>query len=130
MQLQDQFASAVNDPIGNMFCNLAADGGRIFGSWIDEDSRNNGYDAGDLISNPAYIIESLLRDELGLVTAQIDITSFDAAGNTSDGTLDGWEFCGGIYNVANLRDILNNILLQCKSQLYRDPCSAGILKQP
>jgi hypothetical protein len=38
--------------------------GRKFGAWIDADSRSNGYNAGDLIENPAYIIESLIRDEM------------------------------------------------------------------
>lgn len=38
--------------------------GRMFGKWIDDNSRDNGYDQGDLIQNPIYIIESILRDEL------------------------------------------------------------------
>lgn len=38
--------------------------GRMFGSWIDSNGRSNGYAEGDLIENPAYIIESILREEL------------------------------------------------------------------
>jgi len=38
--------------------------GRKFRAWIDADSRSNGYNSGDLIENPAYIIESIIRDEI------------------------------------------------------------------
>jgi len=57
--------------------------GRAFGSWIDGAGHSNSFDAGDLIVDPAYIIESLLRDELDWATANIDEASFDAAANTS-----------------------------------------------
>lgn len=60
--------------------------GRTFGSWIDGAGHlinDQGYDAGDLIEDPAYIIESILRDELSWATANIDEASFDAAANTS-----------------------------------------------
>ena len=59
--------------------------GREFGSWIDADSRNNGYNEGDLIENPVYIIEDILRTELGLSSTNIDYASFDSAGNTTNG---------------------------------------------
>lgn len=57
--------------------------GREFGSWIDGAGHSNSFNAGDLIEDPAYIIESLLRDELSWATANIDEASFDAAANTS-----------------------------------------------
>ena len=41
--------------------------GREFGRWIDNvrgGARSNGYNEGDLIENPIYVIESLLRDEM------------------------------------------------------------------
>jgi hypothetical protein len=57
--------------------------GRLFGSWVDADSRDNGYDSGDLIEDPAMIAESLLRDEGGFTTSEIDTDSFDAALNSS-----------------------------------------------
>jgi hypothetical protein len=40
--------------------------GRMYGAWVDFDSRDNGYDEGDLIENPVHIIESILRDEIFL----------------------------------------------------------------
>ena len=56
--------------------------GRMFGGWVDlhnGTSRDNGYDIGDLIENPAYIIESLLRDE-NFVERDLTITSTASAG--------------------------------------------------
>tara|TARA_R110000744_G_scaffold110434_1_gene208310 strand:+ start:3221 stop:4627 length:1407 start_codon:yes stop_codon:yes gene_type:complete len=61
--------------------------GRKYGAWIDQDSRSNGYNQNDLIENPVYIIEDILRTELGLATASIDYATFDVIGNTSNGTL-------------------------------------------
>lgn len=61
--------------------------GRKFGSWVDADSRNNGYDQNELIENPVYIIEDILRTELGLSTSDIDYESFDSIGNTTNGKL-------------------------------------------
>lgn len=61
---------------------LAEVKGRMFGTWIDEGGRSNTYNANDLIEDPAFIIESILRDELGLASADIDTASFDAAANS------------------------------------------------
>ncbi len=61
--------------------------GRKFGSWIDANSRNNGYDQDDLIENPVYIIEDILRTELGLSSNDIDYETFDSIGNTTNGKL-------------------------------------------
>ncbi len=61
--------------------------GRKYGAWIDADSRTNGYNQGDLIENPVYIIEDILRTELGLTSSEIDYASFDVAGNTTNGTI-------------------------------------------
>ena len=66
--------------------------GRKYGAWIDADSRDNGYDQNDLIENPVFIIEDVLRSELGLTSSEIDHATFDSSGNTSNGHL------GLIYN--------------------------------
>lgn len=55
--------------------------GRKYGTWID--SRSSNYSSGDCITDPAGIIESLLRDELGLTDTEIDLASFINAENTS-----------------------------------------------
>lgn len=57
--------------------------GRKFGSWITASGRSvGGYSPGDVIEDPVFIIESLLRDELGLSTSSIDTSSFDSAYNS------------------------------------------------
>jgi len=75
--------------------------GREFGSWIDTlDAKaratftgvtDPGYNSGALIENPVYIIEDILRTELGLDPSDtgidIDVVTFDTVGNTTDGTL-------------------------------------------
>jgi hypothetical protein len=63
-------------------------GGRMYGTWIDEGARatSNPFNAGQPITTAAGIIESLLRDELGLTTAQIDWASFDTIYNTYPST--------------------------------------------
>lgn len=59
----------------------AAGTGREYGAWID--SRFSNYADGDLIEDPAGIIESLLRDELSFADADLDLTTFIDAENTS-----------------------------------------------
>jgi hypothetical protein len=61
--------------------------GREYGAWVDADSRNNGYNSGDLIENPVYMIEDILRTEVGLGSSDIDYASFDTVGNTTNGTI-------------------------------------------
>ena len=55
--------------------------GREYGSWIS--SRSSNYASGNVIEDPAGIIESVLRDELSLVDADLDLPSFITAENTS-----------------------------------------------
>ena len=76
--------------------------GRKYGAWIDtvnSSARTNGngdepdpnYAVNDLIENPVYMIEDILRTEMGLDSSttgiDIDIESFDRSGNAqTDGT--------------------------------------------
>lgn len=56
--------------------------GRKFGSWIDAGGRTplaGQDDEGDLIEHPAYVIEDILRTELSVASADIDVDSFDNA---------------------------------------------------
>jgi len=84
--------------------------GRAAGSWIA--SRSNGYITGDLLHNVAYVIESLLRDVLGLVSADIDEDSFDDVGNTTDGERDDWEFDGQLCDVIDSRKVLKKMCFE------------------
>jgi hypothetical protein len=113
-------APDITNSLSNIFA-APEYGGTSFKHWIDENSRSNGYDTGDLIENPAYVIESILRDVLNIPTDQIDYTSFDTAGNTTNGTLKDWKFAGGIYEIQKSKEVLNSLCAQCKSRLYRNP---------
>lgn len=169
--------------------------GRAFERWIDNiqaGSRSNGYNTGDLIDNPAYIIESLLRDEnfverdlrisvktdtsnvivndlassdddyynyalyynattghktyitdydggtktLTLASAdtsvaandnifltniqgdnKIDYASFDAVGNTTNGTRKDWVFERSFTEKQNIRDIISELCFESHCEL-------------
>jgi len=57
--------------------------GREYGSWIDgsRGSPGNNKNNGDMITHPAHIIEDILRSEIGLVDAQINMVDFDTLYN-------------------------------------------------
>lgn len=61
--------------------------GREYGSWIDgsRGSPGNNKNNGDLIVHPVHIIEDILRSELGLVDAQINMSDFDTIYNLDTG---------------------------------------------
>lgn len=66
--------TVTTDAFSNSFAYVK---GREFGDWVDVSPRDNGFDSGDLIECPAYIIESLLRDE-NFVERDLTVTSKDA----------------------------------------------------
>ena len=88
--------------------------GRKYGSWVDA-SRDNGYDQNDLIENPIYMIEDILRTELSLTN--IDTTTFDKSGNTSDGKIlnvfddsaTDIKFAFSQYKFINSKELIENI---------------------
>jgi hypothetical protein len=119
--------------------------GRGFDSWIDHARRSNTYSSGQVIEDPAFIIESILRRELGLAGSivnestrinptytaddsvadtEIDTESFDLAG-----------FATSTPNNARIKmkvvlneqkpafEHINNILKQSTLWLSIDPIS-------
>ena len=115
--------------------------GRKYGAWIDTinsnarnsengDASDPGYAANDLIENPIYIIESILRSELSLDSsttgADIDVSSFDTAGNTTNGYLgDIYEdavsdvkFAFAQYKFINSKDMLERLGRLCFSYVF------------
>lgn len=90
---------------------LSLDGGE-FSAWIDADSRDNGYNEGNLITRPPYVIESILRDELGLTSSEIDYNSFDTLGNTTDGERKDWAFGNQIESTILSQEAIRNICSQ------------------
>jgi hypothetical protein len=180
------------DIVSNSFAYVK---GRIFDRWIDlvnGNVRDNGHDINDLIECPAYIIESLLRDEnfverdlqIGTVTDtthiivtglkssvdnyynnsyyynvtrdwfsgisdyvgstqtlvlddadtgataadnililniqgdnKIDITSFDAVGNTTNGTRKDWVFAQSFTEKRDIRDVFDELCFESHCEL-------------
>ncbi len=115
--------------------------GRKYGSWIDtinSDTRDNqngsakdpGYGTSDFIENPIYIIESILRSELSLdastTGADIDVSTFDYSGNTTDGYLgDIYEdavgdvkFAFSQYKFINSKDLIERLARMCFSYVF------------
>lgn len=88
--------------------------GRKFGSWVDAGGRSNSYNAGDLIKNPAFIIESILRDEIGLTDSQIAVASFDGAG----GNLTTWDMVLSIMEPINTESLIEEISRQSKLNFF------------
>jgi hypothetical protein len=83
--------------------------GRKFAAWIDADSRNNGYNAANLIENPAYIIESILRDVLGHASAVINYQSIDDLGNTTNGRRKDWKLAASVTAEQNSLNLIAEI---------------------
>ena len=99
---------------------FAACYGRMFGSWIDADSRANGFNENTLIENPAYIIESILRDVLGHTSTVINYASFDTVGNTTNGKRDDWKFAQSITSQGNSLGVIQEICEQSGTVLVHD----------
>jgi hypothetical protein len=111
---------------GKIYCSWQ---GRAFGSWIDADDRTaNGYDEGGLIENPAYIIESLLRDEVGLTSSEIDFSAFDIVGNGSDGLRDSWIFANSMTTQGLVRDIIDEICYEAHLICYENNLGKHTIK--
>lgn len=85
-----------------------------YGTWIN--GRGTGFVAGDTIEQPAYFIEYLLRERLGIVDAQIDMTSFDDVGNSGDGTRKDYKIAASILQeregFEHIRQICSEFVLQ------------------
>jgi len=90
--------------------------GMEYGSWIDAVDRTNSYDSGDLIENPAHVIESIGRDEMGLLTAEIDTTAFDAAATAIDGDV----FAFQLLDRKPARELLDELAYQARLFLWWD----------
>ena len=100
--------------------------GRKYGAWVDADSRDNGYDENDLIESPVYIIEDILRTELGLTSSEIDYATFDSAGNTTDGHIgliyndsaDDVKFAFSQHKFIDSKDLINKLCGQALSWVF------------
>jgi len=57
--------------------------GKMFGPWIDDEGRSNDFDEGDVIIDPAMIVEDIFRSYFALTNSDIDVESFDTVVNPS-----------------------------------------------
>jgi len=95
--------------------------GRKYGTWIN---LRTTYSNTDFIENPIYIIESMIRTELGLTN--IDSTSFDASGNTTNGHLGDilddsvsqLYYAMSQYKFISSKDFIEKIGQQCLSWVF------------
>ena len=119
--------------------------GREYGAWIDTINSNNRTDEnGDepdpnyaslaLIENPIYMIEDILRRELGLdgstTGIDIDVETFDKAGNAQTDSTKGdiallfndaiadIKFAFSQYKFINSKDLITKICRQCMSFVF------------
>lgn len=95
--------------------------GLEFGSWVDTSpgARDNGFNATDLIDCPPYVIESILRDELGVADAGIDYASFDVLGNTTDGTIKDWLFAGQVIDDIDSAKLIDMLCKLCMARNFK-----------
>ena len=112
-------------PAGKMQYMYYAGKGREYGSWITA-SRSNGYSSAALIENPIYIIEHILRSELGLTSSEIDHATFDTAGNTTNGHITNTfddaigdiKFAFSQYKFLDSRELIKRLSKQCLSYVF------------
>ena len=100
--------------------------GRKYGAWVDANSRNQGYNQNDLIENPIFMIEDILRSELSLTSSEIDYATFDTSGNTSSGHLGEYfadavgdvKFAFSQYKFIPSKDLIERLGSLCFSYVF------------
>tara|TARA_R110002020_G_scaffold165121_1_gene352455 strand:+ start:663 stop:2999 length:2337 start_codon:yes stop_codon:yes gene_type:complete len=155
-QRETIYTGSINDPGGYKIVNTEIDTalnaqnldyiyfagkGREYENWIDNTivdssigTRNSangsaadpGYADGNLIENPIYIIEEILRSECGLNENYIDEESFDLSGASSNGYIgDAYndavsdiKFAFSNYKFINSKELIDGIAKQCCSYVF------------
>jgi len=85
--------------------------GEQYGSAIG--GRGNGRFSTAIAEYGAYIIELILRSELGLGDSQINVTAFDGIGNTTNGTRKDWKFANIVDRQSLSLNIIKDFCEQC-----------------
>lgn len=99
----------------NRYDSLMTQGqGAMYGSWIDAAGRTASYNENDLIESPVGICEYVARNYMGLATADIDTTAFDAAYTE----LSNWEHAFEILDRDNTDSVIDRIAIQARARLY------------
>jgi hypothetical protein len=92
-----------------------------YGAWISAGGRSVGYATGEVIQNPAYTVEYILRDILGVATADIDTAAFDLVGNTTTGLRKDWKIAASIGATQKAMEHIRQICREFCLILYQDP---------
>jgi len=100
--------------------------GRCYGTWVNsrtgtETHADNGGGSahpgvGTLIENPAGVVESLLRDELSVATANINLDAFNVASNDLSSDVDSFH----IVESLPWLELLDEVAFSAKSILHID----------
>jgi len=93
--------------LANIFCQAY---GRKFGSWIGS---RNGLSTSNVIVKSNYIIESILRDEMGVADADIDETAFD------NDYSDAYTFAFSLTKQQSTQDVIEQLAYQSGCYCYR-----------
>lgn len=84
--------------------------GKPFPDWVDAGSRDNGYDEDDLITNPVYIIEDMLRTRVGITNINTD--SFDTLGDATTGALKDAQGYVYIGDTVDAHTVINELCFE------------------
>jgi len=109
----------------NFFAEIDTEGGDARND-INGSAPDPGYGVADLIENPIYIAEELLRDQGGLDQDGISLESFDLAGEGANGTIKNVfdlavaniKFAYSQFRFINLKDALKKVGSQCGTTFF------------
>ncbi len=91
--------------------------GLEYGSWInDRASHDDNNGEGDVIENPAGILESILRDQMGLGDSDIDESAFDTA---STNPLNAYLMAFVVSKDQSTRDLITAVCRDSKSFVWQ-----------
>jgi hypothetical protein len=106
--IRGPYSNPVSSPVsfsGKVFGSYQ---GRKFGSWI---TGRAGHATTEMIDNPAYIAESIFRDVLGVT--DIDTTSFDVVGNTTNGMRKDYVMARSLTAQDNSLNYIQGLVQEC-----------------
>ncbi len=95
--------------------------GLEYGSWLF--GRSVGKSIGDLIDIGPFVVNAILQDStigLGLTSSDVDTASFDAAGNTTNGTRKDWKLQGQQCDLVDSRELLKVMAKELGCVLYEN----------
>lgn len=91
--------------------------GRAYTSWVDIGGRSNSYSTGQLIENPAFIVESILRDMMSRTTGEINLPDFDACSTALTDYISAFSWDSKEFAISRIGEIAQDFgsVFHCKS---------------